>query len=148
MINTKVIRDSVVSRINGLTVNSVTFVTDTNLFESKVTPNINASLPIISVYTPTQTAESLDHRNPQFKRDIDIQIEVNVASATDWSDQVDDIMVAIKTALYEDATWLDLFEDTPSYDETHQVEDGGEQPLALGQLTITTTIVEIINANR
>lgn len=142
MISTKVYRDSVVTRITGNT------AAGTNVFDSKVTPNLFRNLPAICVYTPSQTGESLDHRNPAFRRTIDIQIEVCVASSTSWSDEVDDIMSAIKTVLLEDSTWLDQFENVPSYIETHSLDDQGEQPLALGQLTFSTEIVEAYNANR
>lgn len=140
--NTKDIRDAVVSRITGVT------GAGSNVFNSKVTPNLFTNLPAICVYTPSQTAAALDHRNPAFQRIVDLQIEVNVAAAVDWSDEMDDIMLAIKNALFEDSTFVELFEDIGGYTEQHSVEDAGEQPMALGQLTIEVTLVEASDAGR
>lgn len=142
MINTKTLRNAVVSRLTGNT------AAGTNVFNSKVTPNLFTNLPAICVYTPNQAAASLDHRNPAFQRIVDIQIEVNVAHATTWSDTMDDIMFDIKTLLFEDSTFVELFEDINGYSETHSVEDVGEQPMALGQLTIEVTLVEASDAGR
>lgn len=140
--NTKTLRDAVVSRITGNT------AAGNNVFNSKATPNLFEDLPTICVYTPSQTAASLDHRNPAFQRIVDIAIEVNVAASANWSDAMDDIMFDVKTLLFEDSTFVELFEDIGGYTETHQVEDVGEQPMALGELTIEVTLVESSDAGR
>jgi len=140
MINTKDIRNDVVTRLTGNT------AVGANVINSKVTPNMMKSLPAICVYTPTQNLESVDPRELGGLRTIDLQIEVLVASSTSWADTLDDIMLEIKTVLYGSASFLDQFENVNGYTEQHTLSDEGEQPVGLGILTLGLELFEAIDA--
>lgn len=136
-LNIKEVRNEAVTRI--IAANTAV---GSNVFNSKATPIQRKNLPVISVYTPSQTAEADYHVNLIFNRTIDLQIEVIVASSTTWSDDVDDIMHDIKTALFEDPTWLILYVNIIGYTEEHQTDDDGDQLMGLGTLTITLQRIE------
>lgn len=140
MINTKDIRNDVVTRLTGNT------QAGTRVFNSKVTPNMVKNLPAICVYTPQQSLDSVDPRELGGLRTIELQIEVLVASSTSWADTLDDIMFEVKNVLYGSATFVDQFENISGYTEQHTLTDDGEQPIGVGILTINLEAFEAMDA--
>lgn len=136
MINTKTIRDGIVSRLTGQT------TAGSNVNSSRALPYKVTNLPAISVFTSSMNAESISVVTPAFKRTVDIGIEVIAAANTDWQDVVDDILFTSKTILFTDATWTGQFQSIAGYTEEHDLDDSGEKPIAIGTLTISVEIVE------
>lgn len=138
IINTKTIRQSVVDRLLNNT------AAGANVFNSKVTPAMAKNLPAVMVYTPNQRAESFDPREHGVRRDLDIQIEVLAKGTTNWADAVDDIMFEIKMVLLTDPTWREQFVSVAGYTELQELSSEGEEPIAMGVLTIQVEIFEAL----
>lgn len=136
MINNKDIRSGVVSRLNGET------NAGTNVFSARVNPLRSGSLPAISVFTTDVNAEGVKPSEPAFRRSLSIVLEVTVADSSTWQDDVDDIIYNIKSILFSDSTWVQQFSDISGYTEQHELSGEGEQPVAVGTLTIDVSIFE------
>lgn len=142
MINNKTIRLNTVDTLKA-NANVTTLVTASKIHGSKVTPHMFGNLPAIGVYTVGSASEGLNHVTPAFTKTIDITVEVAVAgnSAT-YMDTTDDIIFAVKKALFANTSWSGQFENVSGYREEITIEDAAETPVALSTLTISCEIVE------
>ena len=140
-LNTKDVRTAAITRIIAADT-----AVGANVFNAKATPIQRDKLPGASVYTPSQQAEADYHVNLVFNRTVELQIDVTTASSVNAQDDVDDIMHEIRTALFEDPTWLTLYYNIVGYTETSEVEDDGDKLMAFGSLTITLQRLEQYNA--
>ena len=142
MLNNKTIRLNTVNALKA-NVNVTTLVANSKIHNAKVTPHLYGNLPAIGVYTTSSASAGVNHITPGFVRTLDIVLEVAVAgnSAT-YMDTTDDVIFAIKNALFANTTWSGQFESVAGYSETFAIDDAGESPIALSTLTITCEIVE------
>lgn len=142
MVNNKVIR---LATVNALKANSnvTTLVANSKIHNSKVTPHMFGNLPAVGVYTVGAASEGVNHITPGFVKTLDISIEVAVSgnSAT-YMDTTDDIIFAIKGALFGNTSWSGQFENVSGYREETNLDDAGETPVSLTTLTITCELVE------
>lgn len=142
MINNKTIR---LATVNALKANSnvTALVANSKIHNSKVTPHMFGNLPAIGVYTTGAATQGVNHVTPAFVKTMDITVEVAVAgnSAT-YMDTTDDVIHAVKKALFANSTWYGQFENVAGYREETNLDDAGETPVALSTLTITCEIVE------
>lgn len=108
------------------------------VFSSKATPNMLTNLPSICVHTPAESGEQVvsGQINPVFNKVFDLVIEVYVAGSNTVADDMDALMQSVEAATYTDSTWLALFTRLNGYTKQEIVEDGGEQLIAIGVLTI------------
>jgi hypothetical protein len=108
-----------------------------------VTPNLFGNLPAIGVYTVGSATTGVNHIDPAFVKTLDITVEVAVSgnSAT-YMDTTDDIIFAVKNALFANTVWSGQFENVSGYREEITIDDAAETPVALTTLTISCEIVE------
>lgn len=143
MINNKTIR---LATVNALKANSnvTALVANSKIHNSKVTPHLYGNLPAIGVYTMGSASEGVNHITPGFVKTLEISIEVAVAgnSAT-YMDTTDDIIFAVKGALFSNTSWSGQFENVNGYREEIALDDAAETPVSLTTLTITAEIVEL-----
>ena len=142
MINNKTIRLATVNALKA-NANVTALVANSKIHNSKVTPHMFGNLPAIGVYTLGTASEGVNHVTPGFVKTLDISIEVAVSgnSAT-YMDTTDDIIFAIKKALFANTSWSGQFENVSGYREEITIDDAAETPVALSTLTITAEIVE------
>jgi hypothetical protein len=142
MVNNKVIRLATVNALKA-NANVTTLVANSKIHNSKVTPHMFGNLPAIGVYTLGSATTGVNHVTPAFVKTLDINIEVAVAgnSAT-YMDTTDDIIFAVKKALFANTVWSGQFENVSGYREEITIEDAAETPVALSTLTISCEIVE------
>lgn len=134
--NTKTLRQEIVSRVLAIPA----FPAEGRVFDYRVLPTSTAQLPCVGVYSPAQRAEHVGTtHSPILKREIDIVIE---AMAVHGTGTVDDMLTAMKGALYNDATWLELFDEAPDYAEASEATGEGERAVEMGTLTLTVTMTE------
>lgn len=139
MINNKTIR---LSTVNAIKANAN--IAASKVHDSKVTPHMFGNLPAVGVYITSSSAEGRDHMDPGFLRSLDINIEVAVSgNNASYANTMDDLIYEIKEALFSRSNWQDQFENVAGYNETVTLEEGGEQPIALGTLVITCELVEL-----
>jgi hypothetical protein len=143
MINNKTIRLSTVNALKA-NANLTALVANTRIYNSKVTPHLFGTLPCVGVYLTNSAADGANHVTPGFNRTLDIVIEAAVSgnSAT-YMDTCDDILFAVKQSLFGNTVWHGQFEAIAGYREEIQLDDGGESPVALAVLTISTEVVEM-----
>ena len=142
MINNKTIRLATVDALKA-NANVTALVANSKIYNSKVTPHLFGNLPVIGVYVTGAAVEGMNHVTPGFVKTLDITVEVAVAgnSAT-YMDTTDDVIYAVKKALFANSAWYGQFENVAGYREETNLDDAGETPIALSTLTITCEIVE------
>ena len=142
MVNNKTIRLNTVNALKA-NANVRALVANSKIHNSKVTPHLFGNLPAIGVYTLGSASEGVNHITPGFVKTLDISIEVAVAgNSAAYMDTTDDIIFAIKGALFGNTSWSGQFENVSGYREETNLDDGGETPVALSTLTITAELVE------
>lgn len=141
MVNNKTIRTLTVNALKANS-NVTALVAATKIHNSKVTPHMFGNLPAIGVFITNSAAQGVNHLTPEFVRAIDVNIEVIVSGTEDYMDNTDDIIFAIKRALFGNTVWTGQFENTAGYTEETNLDDAGEKPMALSTLTINCEIVE------
>src|SRR5690348_10705304 len=132
--NTKTLRQGIVTRILAIPA----FPAGGRVFDYKELPTSTTQLPCVGVYSLMQRAEQVGTTHePILKREIDIVIE---AMAVHGTNAADDMLTAIKSALYNDATWLEPFDKAPDCAETSEANGEGESALEIGALTLAITM--------
>lgn len=142
MLNNKTIRLSTVDALKANT-NVTALVANSKIFNSKVTPHLFGNLPAIGVYITGASSSGVNHVTPGFVKTLDITVEIAVSGNTStYANTSDDIIYAVKKALFANTTWYGQFENVAGYREETILDDAGETPVALSTLTITAEIVE------
>lgn len=138
-VNTKTIRQAVVSRLTGQT------AAGSKVYNGRAIPNLLNDLPVITVYTPTVSAQQITPNRTgvpmTFNRTVNLEIQAAVVGSANAADELDDIMTVVKSTLFEDQTWRDLYTNIASYDESSEVNDDGSKVTAFGTLTIELELV-------
>lgn len=124
----KQIRDRITTTLTGLT------TTGGNVFQTRIYPIAESSLPGIAIYTNSHEFEPLSINPPRtINNTLDVSIEIYVKS-TSSDDTLDTISEEIEAALYADLYLNDLVSNAyqVSMDIDHSGE--GDQPVTLGKM--------------
>ncbi len=127
----KLIRDDIKTTLTGLT------TTGANCFASRVYPIESARLPGIIIYTESETNNYVTMGLPRTqRRTLRVSVEVYVSGVSNYDATLDLICAEIEDALYTDLTRGGYAEDTKVVNFDSQFTGDGNQPVAIGVLTV------------
>ena len=127
------IREKFGTTLTGLT------TTGSNVFESRVYPLENASLPALIIYTKSETSEPIVIGTQRLmSRDLLVVVECYAKATSNFDDTIDTISKEVEAAIAADRTLDGLAKDT--YLESTEIEfnSEGEKPLGYVSLTFLT----------
>ena len=127
------IREKFGTTLNGLT------TTNSNVFESRVYPLENASLPALIIYTKSETSEPIVIGTQRLmSRELSVVVEGYAKATSNFDDTIDTISKEVEAAIAADRTLDGLAKDT--YLESTEIEfnSEGEKPLGYVSLTFLT----------
>ena len=127
------IREKFCTTLTGLT------TTGSNVFESRVYPLENASLPALIIYTKSETSEPIVIGTQRLmSRDLLVVVECYAKATSNFDDTIDTISKEVEAAIAADRTLDGLAKDT--YLESTEIEFNaeGEKPLGYVSLTFLT----------
>ena len=127
------IREKFGTTLTGLT------TTGSNVFESRVYPLENASLPALIIYTKSETSEPIVIGTQRLmSRELSVVVEGYAKATSNFDDTIDTISKEVEEAISADRTLGGLAKDT--YIESTEIEytGDGEQPVGYVSLTFLT----------
>ena len=127
------IREKFGTTLTGLT------TTGSNVYESRVYPLENGSLPALIIYTKSETSEPIVIRTQRLmSRELSVVVEGYAKATSNFDDTIDTISKEVEAAIAADRTLDGLAKDT--YLESTEIEfnSEGEKPLGYVSLTFLT----------
>ena len=127
------IREKFGTTLTGLT------TTGSNVYESRVYPLENGSLPALIIYTKSETSEPIVIGTQRLmSRDLLVVVEGYAKATSNFDDTIDTISKEVEAAIAADRTLDGLAKDT--YLESTEIEFNaeGEKPLGYVSLTFLT----------
>jgi len=127
------IRKKLGTTLTGLT------TTGSNVYESRVYPLENASLPALIIYTKSETSEPIVIGTQRLmSRELSVVVEGYAKATSNFDDTIDTISKEVEEAIAADRTLDGLAKDT--YLESTEIEfnSEGEKPLGYVSLTFLT----------
>jgi hypothetical protein len=127
------IREKFGTTLTGLT------TTGSNVYESRVYPLENASLPALIIYTKSETSEPIVIGTQRLmSRELSVVVEGYAKATSNFDDTIDTISKEVEAAIAADRTLDGLAKDT--YLESTEIEfnSEGEKPLGYVSLTFLT----------
>lgn len=127
----KLIRDNIVTALTGLT------TTGSRVYASRVYPLDAGKIPGLCVYSKSESSEYLTISSDRtIRKTASFAIEA-YAKATDNTDDVlDQICLEVETALAADRTRGGYARDTRVLAFESKFSGGGEQPVAVAEITV------------
>lgn len=92
----KTIRDNVITTLTGLT------TTGSNVFNTRILPNLETNLPCLNVYTISESSEEVDFLSIQ--RDLTLAVDGYAKNSSTIEDALDTIAQEVEDALGTDVT--------------------------------------------
>ena len=124
------IREKFGTTLTGLT------TTGSNVFESRVYPLENASLPALIIYTKSETSEPIVIGTQRLmSRDLLVVVEGYAKATSNFDDTIDTISKEVEEAIAADRTLDGLAKDC--YLESTEIEFNGEGEKPLGYVSLT-----------
>ena len=124
------IREKFGTTLTGLT------TTGSNVFESRVYPLENASLPALIIYTKSETSEPIVIGTDRvMSRELSVVVEAYCKATSNFDDTIDTISKEVEEAIMADRTLGGLAKDT--YVESTEIEYTGEGEQPVGYVTLT-----------
>ncbi len=127
------IREKFGTTLTGLT------TTGSNVYESRVYPLENGSLPALIIYTKSETSEPIVIGTQRLmSRELSVVVEGYAKATSNFDDTIDTISKEVEAAIAADRTLDGLAKDT--YLESTEIEfnSEGEKPLGYVSLTFLT----------
>ena len=127
------IREEFGTTLTGLT------TTGSNVYESRVYPLENGSLPALIIYTKSETSEPIVIGTQRLmSRELSVVVEGYAKATSNFDDTIDTISNEVEAAIAADRTLDGLAKDT--YLESTEIEfnSEGEKPLGYVSLTFLT----------
>lgn len=150
MITPSDIRADTIALISGLS-----SLSEYTFYNAPMTQIDELSIPSISVYVLSESAESLYHRDPSFSVQFDLTIEIaykaGVAAGnlnTKWSNEVNSAEQSIFDALYTNEAWLDAFDEVQGFTIERQLVNESNYLMALSTIVIPCQVTLTYEANR
>ena len=131
------IRNNVTTTLTGLT------TTGSNVFESRIYPNELAKLPLLNIYSNTETSELLSIG--KIERNVEIMVEGFAKATANIDEALDTIAKEVEIALATDLTRGGHAKETFLTNTEYELENIGNQQLGVIKMTfnvhyITTKI--------
>jgi hypothetical protein len=100
----KTIRDNVITTLTGLS------TTGSNVFNTRILPNLETNLPCLNVYTISESSEEIDFLSIQ--RDLLLEVDGYAKNSSTLEDDLDTIAKEVENALGADVTRNNTAYDT------------------------------------
>lgn len=124
------IREKFGTTLTGLT------TTGSNVYESRVYPLENASLPALIIYTKSETSEPIVIGTQRLmSRELSVVVEGYAKATSNFDDTIDTISKEVEEAIAADRTLDGLAKDC--YLESTEIEFNGEGEKPLGYVSLT-----------
>ena len=124
------IREKLGTTLTGLT------TTGSNVYESRVYPLENASLPALIIYTKSETSEPIVIGTQRLmSRELSVVVEGYAKATSNFDDTIDTISKEVEEAIAADRTLDGLAKDC--YLESTEIEFNGEGEKPLGYVSLT-----------
>lgn len=150
MITPSSIREDTVTIIEALVA-----LQDFTIYNAPMTSIPEVSVPSVSVYLLSESAESLYHRDPAFSVTFDLVLELAYKAGVDgnnlskvWADEINDAENAILDALMTNATWLDQFDEVQGYSIERELISDASYLMATSSITFPCQLTVCYEANR
>lgn len=135
------IRDNIVTTLTGLS------TTGSNVYKNRVYPIAEAKLPGILVYTQTEEIEPATITPPRTQmRTLTVAVEAFVKGVSNYDDTLDTICEEVEEALAVDLTRGGNAKDTRIVSFESEFSGEGDQPVAVGRLSIEVIYATLENA--
>ena len=121
------IRNNVTTTLTGLT------TTGSNVFESRIYPNELAKLPLLNIYSNTETSELSSIG--KIERNLEIMIEGFAKATTNVDEALDTIAKEVEVAMATDLTRGGHAKDTFITNTEYELENVGNQQLGVIKIT-------------
>lgn len=105
------------------------------VFESRSRQVWPEELPAILVYTRTETAEIFNESPREYKRTLQLAVEVIAKGDENVDDTLDDLCQEIEHRIFQDDTLDNLVSDTILSDTEIDFVPDGEQPVGAARIT-------------
>ena len=133
----KNIRDNIVTALTGLT------TTGSNVFRSRVYPLDQSSLPGLCIFTQSDDAEYQTIGTSRTVRHLlTVSVEAYVRQSANYDNTLDTIQDEVDAALAVDRTRGGYAQDTRIVAFTSTMSADGDQPLAVGEMSLEIDYVE------
>ena len=127
------IRNNVTSTLTGLT------TTGSNVFESRIYPNELAKLPLLNIYSNTETSELLTIG--KIERNLEIMVEGFAKATTNVDEALDTIAKEVEIALATDLTRGGHAKETYLTNTEYELENIGNQQLGVIKMTFNVQYI-------
>lgn len=135
------IRDDIVTTLTGLS------TTGSNVYRSRVYPLADDKLPGICIFTDSEEIETSSITPPRTQmRALNVRADVYVKGVSNFDTEVDTICQEIEQALASDVTRGGLAKDTTVTGFEVEFSGEGDQPVAIGRLSISVQYATLENA--
>ena len=121
------IRNNVTTTLTGLT------TTGSNVFESRIYPNELAKLPLLNIYSNTETSELSSIG--KIERNLEIMIEGFAKASANIDETLDTIAKEVEVAMATDLTRGGHAKDTFITNTEYELENVGNQQLGVIKIT-------------
>ena len=121
------IRNNVTTTLTGLT------TTGSNVFESRIYPNELAKLPLLNIYSNTETSELSSIG--KIERNLEIMIEGFAKATTNIDETLDTIAKEVEVAMATEITRGGHDKDTCITNTEYELENVGNQQLGVIKIT-------------
>jgi hypothetical protein len=127
------IRNNVTSTLTGLT------TTGSNVFESRIYPNELAKLPLLNIYSNTETSELLTIG--KIERNLEIMVEGFAKATSNIDEALDTIAKEVEVALGNDLTRGGHAKETYLTNTEYELENIGNQQLGVIKMTFNVQYI-------
>jgi len=131
------IRNNVTSTLTGLT------TTGSNVFESRIYPNELAKLPLLNIYSNTETSELLTIG--KIERNLEIMVEGFAKATSNIDEALDTIAKEVEVALGTDLTRGGHAKETYLTNTEYELENIGNQQLGVIKMTFNVQYITTKN---
>ena len=108
-----------------------------NVYKDRIDQVPEDKCPSICVYTLDESGENeTQGRQPIFKSEITLQIDIAVAAKSDWGVNLDTVCEQVEAALLQSPDFLAEFERVTSYRTRITQRPGGELVVAIASIQI------------
>ena len=127
------IRNNVTTTLTGLT------TTGSNVFESRIYPNELAKLPLLNIYSNTETSELSSIG--KIERNVEIMVEGFAKATANVDEALDTIAKEVEVALGTDLTRGGHAKETYLTNTEYELENIGNQQLGVIKMTFNVQYI-------
>ena len=127
------IRNNVTTTLTGLT------TTGSNVFESRIYPNELSKLPLLNIYSNSETSELLSIG--KIERNVEIMVEGFAKATANVDEALDTIAKEVEVALGTDLTRGGHAKETYLTNTEYELENIGNQQLGVIKMTFNVQYI-------